>query len=133
MDYGVVHESEVSRTDMSDMMVVAPEVKAVDVALDVAEDVRYKIWYYGPGDETQHHSHDLQEEVFYVLEGEFVVTLEDDGEVERFELEPGSFYAAGKGVRHGHRYVGEDEGAVLAIGAPAVDDVPDDWTPLDEM
>lgn len=131
MDYAVLHKDDVTRTDMSNMGVVAPEVEAVDVELGVTEEIRFKIWYYGPEDETQHHSHEVQEEVFYILEGEFEVTLEGDGELERYSLEAGDFYAAGPGVRHGHRYVGDGEGAVLALGAPAVDDVPEDWTPLD--
>ncbi|MDY6780287.1 MAG: cupin domain-containing protein [Halobacteria archaeon] len=132
MESGVLRSDSIERTDVSNMGVVAPEVGAVNDELGTDE-VRAKLWYFGPDDETQYHSHSEQEELFYVVEGEFEVKVEGDGGVEEHGVSSGDFYYAGKGVKHGHRYVGDDEGVILGIGAPAVDDLPDDWQDLDEV
>lgn len=86
------------------------------------EECHVNVWHYEPGDETAFHAHLDQEEVFYVIEGEFEVTLGDPADPTTETVGPGTAYAAGPEVGHGHRYVGEDRGVVLAIGAPPVDD-----------
>lgn len=89
----------------------------VDDALD-AERVQLKLWFFEPGDEIIYHAHLEQEEVFYILEGEFSLKLGPSGEEEYVEAGPGTFYIASPRMGHGHRYIGDDEGVVLAIGAP---------------
>lgn len=42
---------------------------------------------------------------------------------ETVEVAPGAFWVAGPETGHGHRYLGEGRGEVLAIGAPPVEDV----------
>ncbi|MFB6180112.1 MAG: cupin domain-containing protein, partial [Halorientalis sp.] len=91
------------------------------------------VWYYDPGEEMPHHAHNDQEELFYVLEGEFELILGKEGDTERETVGPGAFYAAGPGVGHGHKNVGDEEGAILAVGAPNVADInPETWTPVDD-
>jgi quercetin dioxygenase-like cupin family protein len=140
MDYGVVHESDLSAARMSELYreyVEEDERKAerylepeerpdvdvragdVDGALD-AEALRVKLWRFEPGEEVEYHAHAEQEELFYVLEGEFSLKLGRSGETEIVEVGPGTFWVAGPGVGHGHRCIGDDEGVVLAVGAPPV-------------
>jgi quercetin dioxygenase-like cupin family protein len=86
------------------------------------DEVNATLWYFEPGEEIGYHAHSEQEELYYVVEGEFSLKLGRSGETEIVEVGPGDFWAAGPGVGHGHRYVGDDEGVVLAIGAPPVED-----------
>ena len=86
------------------------------------EQLHVNVWRYGPGDETAYHAHREQEELYYILRGEFELTLGDPGETETRTVGPGAFYAAGPTVGHGHRYLGDEEGVVLGFGAPGVDD-----------
>ncbi len=122
MAYEVVHESDVPVTDMAETDVpVDLEMQAVDEALD-AEKVRVKLWHFEPGDAIGYHAQPEQEEVYYVLEGEFSLKLGRSGETEIVEVGPGAFWRAAAMVGHGHRCIGDEDGVVLAIGAPAVDE-----------
>lgn len=93
------------------------EFLAVDNALG-AENMQLKLWYFDPGDEISYHAHMRQEEAFYIIAGEFSLKLGPSGEEEYVEAGPGTFYIASPEMGHGHRYVGDDRGVVLAIGAP---------------
>lgn len=123
VDYEVVDPDEVDIVDLSEIEEVPPDldIRQIDRALGL-DNVRLKIWYFEPGEEIRYHAHSEQEEIYYVLEGEFSLKLGRSGEEEFYEIGPGTFYAAGPEIGHGHRYLGDDRGAVLAIGAPAVDD-----------
>ena len=123
MDHGIVHTDDVRVTDLSDVEELPPDldIRSVDDALGT-EQTNVKLWYFDPGEEIQYHAHAEQEELYYVLEGEFSVKIGPSGEEEYHEVGPGTFYAAGPEVGHGHRYTGDDQGIVLAIGAPAVED-----------
>ena len=123
MDYGIVDTDDVRVTDLSDVEEIPPDldIRSLDEALGTDE-MNVKLWYFDPGEEIQYHAHAEQEELYYVLEGEFSVKIGPSGEEEYHEVGPGTFYAAGPEVGHGHRYTGDDQGIVLAIGAPAVED-----------
>lgn len=123
MDYEVVDTDDVPVTDLSELDEVPPDldIRAVDEALGL-EQMQAKVWYFEPGEEIQYHAHSEQEELYYVLEGEFSLKLGRSGEEEIVEVGPGTFYAAGPEIGHGHRYVGDERGVVLAFGAPAVED-----------
>lgn len=123
MDYEVVHTDDVDRTDLSEIDGVPPDldIRAIDQVLGL-ENMQAKIWYFEPGDEIAYHAHAEQEELYYALAGEFSLKLGRSGETEIREVGPGAFWVARPEVGHGHRYVGDDEGAVLALGAPAVHD-----------
>jgi quercetin dioxygenase-like cupin family protein len=98
------------------------DIRPVDVEIGL-ENMRAKVWYFEEGDEITYHAHPNQEEFFYVMDGEFSLKLGPSGEEEYVEVGPGTFFAAGPYTGHGHRCISE-EGAVLAIGAPNVDDEP---------
>jgi len=123
MDYEVVHTDDVDRTDLSGIDEVPPDldVRAIDEVLGL-DGMKAKVWYFEPGDEIAYHAHSEQEELYYALSGEFSLKLGRSGETEIREVGPGAFWVAKPEVGHGHRYVGDDQGAVLALGAPAVHD-----------
>ncbi len=124
MGYNVVHTDDVTLTDLSEVEEIPPDldIRAVDEALGT-EQLKVKLWYFDPGEEIQYHAHSEQEELYYIVQGEFSLKLGKSGEEEFVEAGPGTFYVAGPETGHGHRYVGEDgQGIVLALGAPAVDD-----------
>jgi quercetin dioxygenase-like cupin family protein len=122
-DYEVIHLDDVTVTDLSEVEGVPPDldVKRVGDALG-AEEMRVTVWYFEPGEEIQYHAHGEQEELYYVLEGTFSLKLGESGEEEYVEVGPGTFWIAKPEVGHGHRNVGDERGAVLAFGAPPVDD-----------
>jgi quercetin dioxygenase-like cupin family protein len=122
-DYEVVHLEDVPVTDLSEVEGVPPDldIRPVGTALG-AEEMRATVWYFEPGEEIQYHAHAEQEELFYVLEGTFSLKLGRSGEEEYVEAGPGTFWVAKPEVGHGHRNVGDEQGVVLALGAPPVDD-----------
>lgn len=123
MDYEVIHLKDAPFVDLSENPKMPPDlnIHSVDEALGL-EKMHCKVWYFDPGEEIQYHAHSEQEELYYILEGEFSLKLGKSGEEEFVEVGPGTFYAAGPETGHGHRYIGDDRGAVLAIGAPPVKD-----------
>ncbi|MFC4544012.1 cupin domain-containing protein [Halosolutus amylolyticus] len=123
MEYEVVHTEDVPMTDLSEIDEVPPDlqIRALDEVLPT-ENVQLKLWYFDPGEEIQYHAHAEQEELYFVLQGEFSVKLGRSGEEEYVEAGPGTVWMARPEIGHGHRNVGDEEGVVLAIGAPAVED-----------
>ncbi|WP_424018722.1 cupin domain-containing protein [Halorientalis pallida] len=121
MEYEVVDLDDVDEIEMAGIDQFPAGHKQLTAALGL-EESHVNVWRYEPGDSTAFHAHREQEEVFYVLAGEFEVTLGDPEDPETRTIGPGTAYAAGPEVGHGHEYLGDDEGLVLAIGAPPVDD-----------
>jgi uncharacterized cupin superfamily protein len=121
--YEVVDTDDVPLQDLSESEEMPPDlnIRAIDAALGT-EQIGVKLWYFEPGEEIGYHAHSEQEELFYVLEGEFSLKLGESGEEEYVEAGPGTFWVAGPEMGHGHRCVGDEQGVVLAIGAPYVDD-----------
>lgn len=121
--YELAHEDDVPMTDLSEVDGVPPDldIRSVDSAIGT-RNVLAKLWYFEPGDEIAYHAHSEQEELYYVLDGEFSVKIGPSGDTEILEAGPGTFWVAGPETGHGHRYVGDDEGVVLAVGAPNVAD-----------
>lgn len=123
MEYEVVQTEDVPITDLSEIDGVPPDldIRDIDASLG-AQEILLKLWYFEPGEEIQYHAHSEQEEVYYAVEGEFSLKLGRSGKEEYVEVGPGAFWIARPEVGHGHRYVGDDRGVVLAVGAPPVDD-----------
>lgn len=122
MEYSVVETEDVPVTDLSEIEELPPDLdmQNVDSALGLAE-LFCKVWHFEEGEEIQYHAHSEQEELFYVLEGRFSLKLGRSGDAEYREVGPGTFWAAGALIGHGHRCVSES-GKVLALGAPPVSD-----------
>jgi uncharacterized cupin superfamily protein len=123
MDHEVVNTDDVPVTDLSEIDEIPPDLdmRSLGDALGTDE-MNVNLWYFDPGEEIQYHAHTEQEELYYVLTGEFSVKVGRSGETESKEVGPGTFYAAGPETGHGHRYLGDEQGIILAIGAPAVED-----------
>lgn len=122
-EYAVTRTEEVSVTDLSTNDAVPPDLNIRDIGAALGlKQARMKLWYFDPGEEIQYHAHREQEEIYYVIQGQFSLKLGRSGEEEYVEVGPGDFYAARPEIGHGHRYLGEDEGILLAIGVPSVDD-----------
>lgn len=123
MGYEVTRLEDVPVTDLStvDAVPVDLDIRSVGESLDLSE-MRGHVWYFEPGDEIGYHAHAEQEELFFVLEGRFELTLGPPDERKTVEAGPGTFWAVEPETGRGHRCVSEDGGAVLALGAPAVED-----------
>lgn len=123
MDYEVVHADELDRTDLSEVEEVPPDLDVKSIGRVMGLDqMQASLWYFQPGEGIGYHAHSEQEELYYVVKGEFSLKLGRSGETEIVEVGPGDLWAAGPEMGHGHRYLGDDEGVVLAIGAPNVED-----------
>ncbi|MFW5963719.1 MAG: cupin domain-containing protein [Natronomonas sp.] len=133
MDYKVVDLDDVPITDLSEIDDIPPEldIRPVGDQLGLTR-MRATVWYFEPGEEIQYHAHREQEELYFVLEGEFSLKLGKSGEEEYVDAGPGTFWVAEPKIGHGHRYVGDEQGVVLSIGAPPVEDPGLDPHSLDE-
>lgn len=119
MEYEVTTTEEVPITDLSEVEEVPPDldIRPVSRLLD-CQNIAATVWQFDEDEAISYHAHAEQEELFYVLEGEFSLKLGRSGEAEHREVGPGAFWVAAPMVGHGHRCVSADGGAVLAIGAP---------------
>lgn len=119
MEYEVTTTEAVPITDLSEVEELPPDldIRPISRVLD-CQTIAATVWYFDEGEEIDYHAHARQEELFYVLDGEFSLKLGRSGETEYREVGPGAFWAAAPMVGHGHRCVSEGGGAVLAIGAP---------------
>lgn len=123
MGYEVTHLEDVPVTDLAEVEDIPPDldIRAVGDALGL-DNLRATVWYFEPGEEINYHAHSEQEEVFYAIEGQFSLKLGRSGDTELREVGPGAFWVAKPKIGHGHRYIGDDRGVVLALGAPSVED-----------
>ncbi len=119
-DPKIVHSDDVPPVDLSEVDDVHPTVsiRPVDEVLDLQK-LAAKLWYFEPGEEVGFHAHPEEEELYYVIQGEFSLKMGDADDPEYTTVGPGTFFAAGPYEAHGHRCVGDENGAVLALGAPA--------------
>ena len=123
MEYAVIDTDDVPLTDLSEIEDVPPDldIRAVSRALG-CENLIVTLWYFEKGDEIQYHAHSEQEELFFVLDGEFSLKLGRSGEEQFREVGPGGFWVAAPMIGHGHRCISDDGGTVLAVGAPSTHD-----------
>lgn len=124
MGYEVSALEDVPVTDLGEVEEIPADmdIRSVGEALGLDE-MRGHVWYFEEGDEVGYHAHAEQEEFFFVLEGRFELTLGPPGDTETVEVGPGTFWAVEPETGRGHRCVSDDGGAVLALGAPAVEDM----------
>ena len=77
----------------------------------------FRISRYAPAAYVEEHVHQVQEQVYYVLEGEGVLTLEKD----RHLMRPHDYVYVPPGVRHGFTNTGTAGLVFLVITTPAED------------
>ncbi len=80
--------------------------------------VDFRISRYAPMAYVQEHVHQVQEQVYYVLEGEGVLTLDDDKRLMR----PNDYVYVPPGVRHSFTNTGLHGLVFLVITTPASDE-----------
>jgi mannose-6-phosphate isomerase-like protein (cupin superfamily) len=80
--------------------------------------VDFRISRYAPMAYVQEHVHQVQEQVYYVLEGEGILTLDDT----RNLMRPHDYVYVPPGVRHSFTNTGTQGLVFLVITTPASDD-----------
>ena len=80
--------------------------------------VDFRISRYAPMAYVQEHQHQIQEQVYYVLEGEGLLTLDDESHLMR----PNDYVYVPPGVRHSFTNTGLNGLVFLVITTPASDE-----------
>lgn len=80
--------------------------------------VDFRISRYAPMAYVQEHVHKVQEQVYYVLEGEGILTMDD----ERHLMRAHDYVYVPPGVRHSFTNTGTEGLVFLVITTPAFDD-----------
>ncbi len=80
--------------------------------------IDFRISRYAPMAYVQEHVHQVQEQVYYVLEGEGLLTLDK----ERHLMRPHDYVYVPPGVRHSFTNTGLDSLVFLVITTPASDE-----------
>jgi quercetin dioxygenase-like cupin family protein len=75
------------------------------------------------GEEPPRHTHQTEDEMFYVLEGSVTFHCGD----ESFDLEAGDFIFLPRGIEHGYTIRSEQAVRLLVVTAPVRDDVSGGW------
>jgi len=70
-----------------------------------------------PGAGAPPHTHDREDEAFYVQSGELLIEFEDEPTPHR--VTPGGFFFGARGRRHAFRNVGDQPARVLILSAPS--------------
>lgn len=96
-----------------------PNLRAVGYALRTQE-MRPSVWEFEAGEESNWHRQGEQEELYYVLDGEFVVTVEADDDRETFEIHEGDFLSVPPETWRGMEAT--ESSTLLVVGAPNVKD-----------
>lgn len=119
-DPKVVHSDDIPLVDLAKIDDVRPTVgiRPIDEVLGL-ERIAAKLWYFDSGEEVGFHAHPNEEELYYVVDGEFSLKMGDADDPTFVTVGPDTFFAAGPYEPHGHRCISEEGGVVLALGAPA--------------
>jgi len=80
--------------------------------------VDFRISRYAPMAYVQEHVHQVQEQVYYVLEGEGVLTLDEA----RHLMRPHDYVYVPPGVRHSFTNTGTNGLVFLVVTTPAIDE-----------
>lgn len=115
--------SKVNLDDLEtrDVEDIEPRLKAVGYQLR-PEEMRPSVWEFAAGESNNRHRHEAQEELYYVTDGEFVMTVEGDegDDPETFDLRTGDFVVVPPETWR--QLEALSDGRVLVVGAPNVKD-----------
>lgn len=92
----------------------------VDPASSGSDRIDFRISRYAPNAYVAEHSHQVQEQIYYVLEGEGVLTLDGD----RHLMRPHDYVYVPPGVRHSFTNTGLSGLVFLVVTTPAADSEP---------
>ncbi|WP_137286267.1 cupin domain-containing protein [Halorussus salinisoli] len=112
--------TSLSDLDTRDVDDIEPGLKAVGYQLRPSE-MRPSVWEFEAGETNDWHRQEEQEELYYVLAGEFLVTVEgEDEERETFELESDEVVVIPPETWR--QFEALEDGRLLVVGAPNVKD-----------
>jgi quercetin dioxygenase-like cupin family protein len=80
--------------------------------------IDFRISRYAPSAYVQEHAHKVQEQIYYVLEGEGILTLDE----ERHLMRPHDYVYVPPGVRHSFTNTGLNGLVFLVVTTPADDE-----------
>lgn len=125
--YAITHVRDIPVLRMADIDEVPDQfdrlgVQNIDEQHLATEEMKVKIWHVPPGERLGPHGHRRQEEVYYVLEGIFQVSIGQPGETDTYEAEPGTVFAVSPEMVRGYENIGDEPGRVLVVAAPNVDE-----------
>ena len=88
-----------------------------------AENERYagKLLYLSPGHSLSLQYHERKDETLYVLEGEVILLVGTEGDMNEIRLKPGQSYRIRPGTRH--RMSAEIACVLVEVSSPELDDV----------
>jgi quercetin dioxygenase-like cupin family protein len=118
MGYTACSIDDVDRHELDD---IEPDVLPVGVELRPAE-MRPSVWAYEPGESSNRHYQEEQEELYVPLAGSFELELveQDDDAVETVEIEPGDYLVVDPETTREVTAVTDAE--LLVVGAPNAKD-----------
>jgi quercetin dioxygenase-like cupin family protein len=90
----------------------------VDIENSGSKRLDFRISRYAPAAYVQEHTHKVQEQVYYVLEGEGILTLDDKEHLMR----PHDYVYVPPGIRHSFTNTGIHGLVFLVITSPANDE-----------
>jgi len=111
----VYEKTALDDLETRDVERIDPRLKAVGYQLR-PDEMRPSVWEYEEGETNDRHRHETQEELYYVLEGSFVVTVDRDDDRETFELAAGEFAVVPPETWR--QFEALEESRLLAVGAP---------------
>lgn len=113
-------KTAVEELETRDVEDIEPGLKAVGYELR-PEEMRPSVWEFEEGETNNWHRHEEQEELYYALDGEFLVTVEsEDGDRETFELGTDEVVVIPPGTWRQMEAL--EAGRLLVVGAPSVKD-----------
>ena len=116
----MVEKVNVEELETRDVEGVEPGLKAVGYELR-PEQMRPSVWEFVAGEANNWHRQREQEELYYALDGEFLVTVEDaDGDRETFQLETDEVVVIQPETWR--QFEAETDGRLLVVGAPNAKD-----------
>lgn len=99
-----------------DMTVKASEIQEGSAAAFLEYDTR-------KGEEPDNHTHETEDEMFYVLEGD--ITFRCGGKT--FDLEKGDFIFLPRGIEHGYTIRSEDPVRLIVVTSPVREGFSGGW------
>ena len=110
---------------------IEPGLKAVGYQLRPKE-MRPSVWEFAAGETNNRHGHEAQEELYYVLDGEFLVTVEsetEEDETKRETFELGTDEVVVILPETWRQFEALEDSRMLVVGSP---NVKGDWITEDE-
>ncbi|USZ69945.1 cupin domain-containing protein (plasmid) [Halorussus salilacus] len=98
---------------------IEPRLRAVGYQLR-PDEMRPSVWEFETGETNNWHRHEAQEELYYVTDGEFVMTVQGGDEEETFDLRAGDFVVVPPETWR--QLEALSDGRVFVVGAPSEKD-----------